>query len=74
MRTHAIAMICIAFSSFLSHTAFAFERELRSPPRKLTTEQARVAANNYQNTVLFAMVKTARDTKTITRLHFAVKA
>lgn len=48
MRTHAIAMFCIAFSSFLTHTAFAFDRELRSPPRKLTAEQAKVAANNYQ--------------------------
>ncbi len=38
----------VLISSIYSFNVSAQERELRSPPRKLTAEQAEVAANNYQ--------------------------
>ena len=41
----ASALITI---TLLSNMAFSQERERRSPPRKLTAEQSRVAASNYQ--------------------------
>ena len=41
----ASALISI---TLLSNMAFSQERERRSPPRKLTAEQSRVAASNYQ--------------------------
>ncbi|RZQ51286.1 cytochrome c, diheme subunit of cytochrome bc complex peta [Pseudoalteromonas phenolica] len=41
----ASALITI---TLLSNMAFSQERDRRSPPRKLTAEQSRVAASNYQ--------------------------
>ncbi|MAD88618.1 MAG: cytochrome c, diheme subunit of cytochrome bc complex peta [Pseudoalteromonas sp.] len=46
----SFGLIASSLIALLITASFAYsqERERRSPPRKLTTEQARVAANNYQ--------------------------
>ena len=46
--TQKITIACSAMLAFVSFNSTSAERELRSPPRKLTTQQAKVAAANYQ--------------------------
>ena len=72
--TQKITIACSAMLAFVSFNSTSAERELRSPPRKLTTQQAKVAAANYQKYCALATVKTAKVIKTITHRHFAVKA
>ena len=50
MSKLSFGLLTSSFIVLLFHTSIAYsqEKERRAPPRKLSTEQARVAANNYQ--------------------------